>query len=153
MEKIGVVGVDSGQLIICDPCYIDSQWGKEEYKDVRAVIDKKAHKIFNFGEDFKTYEDVLEPYGKKVNDLLKDGTLEDACIKKMPRKNFSYYACCAATDGEKQAGQLNYALGHPGVAVAFRSGLGDGTYDVMAEYEEVPGWGRRIVKIQINLVG
>ncbi|MDD4872904.1 MAG: hypothetical protein PHR77_20310 [Kiritimatiellae bacterium] len=24
--QVGVVGVDSGQLIICDPCYIDSEW-------------------------------------------------------------------------------------------------------------------------------
>jgi hypothetical protein len=29
--KLGVVGVDSGQLIICDPGYIDSEWKKEEF--------------------------------------------------------------------------------------------------------------------------
>jgi len=29
-KKIGVVGVDSGQLLISDPCYIDSEWEKEE---------------------------------------------------------------------------------------------------------------------------
>ena len=28
--KLGVVGVDSGQLVICDPCYIDGQWDKED---------------------------------------------------------------------------------------------------------------------------
>jgi hypothetical protein len=27
-RRIGVVGVDSGQLMITDPCYIDSEWGK-----------------------------------------------------------------------------------------------------------------------------
>lgn len=30
-EEIGVVGVDSGQIVICDPCYIDSEWEQEEY--------------------------------------------------------------------------------------------------------------------------
>jgi hypothetical protein len=30
-EEIGVVGVDSGQLVITDPCYIDSQWKEEEF--------------------------------------------------------------------------------------------------------------------------
>ena len=29
-EKIGVVGVDSGQLLVCDPCYIDSDWETED---------------------------------------------------------------------------------------------------------------------------
>lgn len=28
--KIGEVGVDSGQLVVCDPCYIDSEWKKED---------------------------------------------------------------------------------------------------------------------------
>lgn len=30
--EIGVVGVDSGHLVICDPCYIES--GEVSYKDV-----------------------------------------------------------------------------------------------------------------------
>jgi hypothetical protein len=30
-KKIGVVGVDSGQLMICDPCYIGSEWKEEKY--------------------------------------------------------------------------------------------------------------------------
>lgn len=30
-ELIGQVAVDSGQLMVCDPCYIDSQWEKEEF--------------------------------------------------------------------------------------------------------------------------
>jgi len=32
-KKIGVVGVDSGQLMIVDPCYIDNDWKKEEYNE------------------------------------------------------------------------------------------------------------------------
>jgi hypothetical protein len=29
--KLGVVGVDSGQLMVCDPCYIDGEWREEEF--------------------------------------------------------------------------------------------------------------------------
>ena len=30
---LGHVGVDSGQLLLCDPCYIDSQWKQEDFTD------------------------------------------------------------------------------------------------------------------------
>jgi hypothetical protein len=30
-KQIGVVGVDSAQLVICDPLYIDTEWENEEY--------------------------------------------------------------------------------------------------------------------------
>lgn len=33
LELIGHVGVDSGQLMLCDPCYINSEWRKNEYGD------------------------------------------------------------------------------------------------------------------------
>lgn len=33
LELIGYVGVDSGQLLLCDPCYIDSQWEEEDFSD------------------------------------------------------------------------------------------------------------------------
>jgi|LSQX01.1.fsa_nt_gb hypothetical protein len=28
-KRIGVVGVDSGQLLLIDPCYIDNEWERE----------------------------------------------------------------------------------------------------------------------------
>jgi hypothetical protein len=30
-KKVGVVGVDSGSVMICDPTYIDSEWENEDY--------------------------------------------------------------------------------------------------------------------------
>lgn len=32
--EIGVVGVDSGQLMICDPCYIGSQKSLSDYERI-----------------------------------------------------------------------------------------------------------------------
>lgn len=103
-KKIGVVGVDSGQLMICDPCYIDSEWKKEEFDD-----------------------SVKKP------------------------SNFSYNGVSQATL-KKQTAQIKYALGHAGVAVVFRSGLGDGLYDVFAKIDNVKDWGRRVTEVRIKLV-
>ena len=55
-KKIGVVGVDSGQLMIVDPCYIDSEWKKEGFvpkKDAGANqpikgLDLNDNVIHNF---------------------------------------------------------------------------------------------------------
>ena len=103
--KIGEVGVDSGQLIVCDPCYIDSEWKKEDLE------------------------------------MNKAGGFEPA------KNSFSYPAVCAQTLGPKNyGGQLNYKMGHPGVAVAFSSGLGDGVYPVYAFIEDDRVW-----KVEIDM--
>ena len=102
-KKIGVVGVDSGQLMICDPCYIDSEWKKEEFDSAKKP------------------------------------------------SNFSYNGVSQATL-KRQTAQMKYALGHSGVAVVFRSGLGDGLYDVFAKIEDVKYWGRRVTEVRIKLV-
>jgi len=41
--------VDSGQLLLCDPCYIDAQWKKVEF-DVEAAFDENtmAGRDFNY---------------------------------------------------------------------------------------------------------
>lgn len=43
--KIGEVGVDSGQLLVCDPCYIDSSWEKEDFdgKDAGPSISQFSY--------------------------------------------------------------------------------------------------------------
>jgi len=33
-KQIGVVGVDSGQIMVTDPCYLESEWIREEKYDV-----------------------------------------------------------------------------------------------------------------------
>jgi hypothetical protein len=41
----------------------------------------------------------------------------------------------------------------PGVAVAFSSGLGDGTYPVYAKMKVIPGFGLRVTEVRIMLIG
>lgn len=48
MEKqIGVVGVDSGQLMLCDPCYLN-QWSANEFN---PSLDSYDSKPFDFSYD------------------------------------------------------------------------------------------------------
>ncbi len=151
-KLLGVVGVDSGQLLVCDPCYIDNQWVKEDFNDIRIIQDPKTKQTFEFRKDFEHYDSILEPYGKKVNDLISEKILIEVKDSDSAKHNFSYNACCKTTLGGEQGGQLNYALGHAGAGVAFRSGLGDGTYEVWAEIGEVEGWGERVKKVEIILI-
>lgn len=41
--RIGFVGVDSGQLLVCDPCYIDGQWKKNRFQG--GVNETETHEF------------------------------------------------------------------------------------------------------------
>lgn len=45
-ELVGYVGVDSGQVMICDPCYINSEWQKT--KKGEDIFDKKNMGKFSY---------------------------------------------------------------------------------------------------------
>jgi hypothetical protein len=45
-RKIGEVGVDSGQLMLCDPCYIDSEWSKQEFTASDRIYRDKGGKTW-----------------------------------------------------------------------------------------------------------
>ena len=47
MKKIGVVGVDSGQILITDPCYIGSEWKKTDDNKDLGHEDNKGQ--FSYG--------------------------------------------------------------------------------------------------------
>ena len=91
-KMIGKCGVDSGQIMITDPCYvIDGEFTEKHYQQV-----------------------------------------------------------CEITLADGHAGSLPYDLGHEGKAVVSSSGIGDGVYPVYATYEDVDGWGERIMKLEID---
>lgn len=85
--QIGSCGVDSGQIMIVDPCYvIDGRFSEQQYDE-----------------------------------------------------------CCAVTCGEESAGQIMNAM-----AVVSSTGIGDGYYPVYATVDNIPGWGERITKLEID---
>ena len=134
-KLIGHVGVDSGQLLLCDPCYIDSEWKQEDFEDLRIYQHKTTKDKLQFLEDFTFYTDPIESYGgKNMNELIATGEWEEVPDTKEAVNPFSYNACAKATLSEDGHGQLNFNLGHPGVGVAFSTAFGDGIYPVIAHY-------------------
>jgi hypothetical protein len=131
-KEIGVVGVDSGQIVICDPCYIDSEWEKEDFAERRRYHHAKSKRTLEFGRDFVKYDIPIIPYDKCMNDMLADKDVEKLPDGK-PLYEFSYNACCTKTLSDEHDGQLNYRKGHPGVGVVSNTGWGDGLYPVIAD--------------------
>lgn len=139
-EEVGFVGVDSGQIVICDPCYIDSQWKTEE------VVFKPT--IITFPDGTK---EEVERLSKRWFELVKrvntgELKIEGETEVEQPKNNFSYPACAKLTLG-KGYGQLNYELGHAGVGVVTSSGYGDGAYPVIATIDKNSG---RIKSIRVE---
>lgn len=143
---IGSVGVDSGQLMITDPAYIDSQWIEEPFESDRRYRDTKDGSLVTWGDDFVRYDEELEPYGKTPHELVESGRLVQLPPSPAPGTfNFSYNGVCQATRGPAGYGELSYSLGHTGVAVAFGTGWGDGHYPVFAEKHD-----GRIMRVYLN---
>ena len=134
-ELIGHVGVDSGQLLLCDPCYIDSEWKKEDFEDVRIYRHKTTGDILQYMKDFANYEQIIPKYGKTMNELAFTGEWEEVEDKTSSAYPFSYNACCKHTVSPKGHGQLDFNTGVPGVGVAFSTAIGDGLYPVYANYD------------------
>jgi len=131
---IGHVGVDSGQLLLCDPCYIDSQWKSEDFEDIRIYEHVTTKERLQYRVDFPHYAIEIPKYGKTMNELNETGEWKPLDTHGSVRHSFSYNACAHATLSENGHGQLNYELGHPGVGVAFATAFGDGYYPVYAKY-------------------
>jgi hypothetical protein len=143
-KKIGVVGVDSGQLLICDPCYIDSEWEKEELVPAPELC------IFKDGHT----EEVMrcsDRWFEIIDDINKGSIKLEERNFESAKNNFSFPACAERTLFESY-GQLDYRLGHPGVGVVFRSGFGDGCYEVWANFVDYGELGTRIAEVKIKLI-
>lgn len=152
----GVVGVDSGQLLVTDPCYLDNLWVDEPMNVPRTIhaLNEEGLAKFPGNEDWRwqfsmdavdgelvrpngTYATPIEKFdGYSVNDLIDLGYIRDIEPEMPPGTSYSYNGACRATLSEQGYGQLNYPLGHAGAGVAFRSGWGDGVYQVKVRKNE-----------------
>lgn len=134
MKKlIGHAGVDSGQILICDPCYIDSEWTQEEFTDIRRYKHING-KVLEFRKDFNRFDEIVPDYGKCMNDMIEQKEATE--MEQIPAENeFSYNACCKKTCGPAGMGQLNFRMGHAGVGVVVGDFGGDGLYPVYAELD------------------
>lgn len=120
--RLGEVGVDSGQLMITDPCYIDQEW--QHY----------------LAPDEDT---VTESVGSRQSSQVEADDSATGDGQQLP--SYSYRGVMKATLS-KGYGELAYRLGHPGVGVALLTAWGDGVYPVYGEMHD-----GRIIRVYINL--
>jgi hypothetical protein len=129
---LGHVSVDSGQVIICDPCYIDDNWKQEEFKDIRRYKHKDGT-ILQYLVDFPNYAVVIPKYGKTMNQLNEDGDTTEMSRDDLRTGHFSYDGVCQETLSEDSFGEVNINFA---TAVATRTKTGDGNYPVYGIKDE-----------------
>lgn len=147
IEEMGLVAVDSGQLMITDPCYIDSQWQNIDYEDIRLLRDTETGEIFQFRKDFNHYEEKISGFEQTVNELIASGKLVSLKIDNSREISFSYAGACHLSLSEQGYGAMPFKLGHEGAGIVVRTVLGDGMYPVYAEKYD-----GKIVRVYFNLI-
>lgn len=164
---LGHVGVDSGQLMIMDPCYIEREWilrHNPQLVGIRCAGVDAQDLAEALAHDYPTCEvSSVTPWVYRVVDPNTPATDLQARAESL-RQNHqwtadidlvtydTYHHICDITQSDAHGGSLPYAQGGEGLAVAFESGVGDGTYAVFATVGEVPGFGSRIKKVEILLM-
>ena len=135
MELIGYVGVDSGQVMIVDPCYL-GRWEDNEFNYRTGIRNK------NTGREIYCWQEIEgigkinwstplpEFEGKDMNTLAEDTENWDKFEEYPDKGEFNYSGVCGVTCGEESVGEI--AIGGSS-CVASASGWGDGSYPVYAE--------------------
>lgn len=145
IEEMGMVAVYSGQLMITDPCYVDSDWMKEKFEDLRLIRDKETGNTYQFRRDFNNYEEKLDGFDKTVNQLLEENKFEK--IKIVREMNYSYAGASAATLSDLGYGELKFKTGTEGAGLAFGTAFGDGMYPVYGEKYD-----GKIIRVYVNVL-
>lgn len=149
--KIGEIGVDSGQLMIVDPCYLE-QWPKRKPHTKRmfkrSYRDQVTNTLWTEGEHFHRFDQHVPVFAEPgalstPNDLIASGRwVEELQEERLRAKGrFDYEGACETTL-QDHCGVLG-----DGLAAVFSSGYGDGVYPVFAITNEEG----RIVKVEIDM--
>ena len=136
-QYIGRVAVDSGQLMIIDPCYLHN-WKDTAYENLRQVkllknvgLLKKGAIVTAPSGSPITWEDKFFDENFSWNEAQKNGYIQ--AVEPEQTGELSYNGACRATLGKEGFGELN--IGHA-TALVFRSFYGDGCYNVMGKFNK-----------------
>ena len=167
---LGTVGVDSGQLMVMDPCYVDGEWVRSDTAPAirvnlwgvdAAIAVKWLHKtcpaaqIVTTGRTFYHVTFAypgFDDYAVLQETIAKEAKAAGWRVVAAVVRQGTYDQICAVTDSADHGGGIPYKLGHDGLAVAFSSGLGDGVYNVYATIVDLGQWGERVAKVEIELL-
>mgnify|MGYP001612550115 FL=1 len=160
---LGVVAVDSGQLLITDPCYIDSHWENKPFEDIRIYKLKQTNQFYIYApskttntlqkfkhikksELFANYEQKMKN-GETINQMREANKLEKipSTEKEALIGDYSYAGCCETNQKDQNDRQLLFKTNVEGAGVTFSSGYGDGCYAVWGFFNKE----NRCLKVEI----
>jgi hypothetical protein len=133
-EMVGYVGVDSGQVMIVDPCYL-KEWNDNDFNYRTGIRNKKTGRIICCWDEVEglgkiNWATSLPEFdGKDMNKLAEDKENWEKFDEYPDAGDFSYSGVCGITCGEENAGEI--AIGGSS-CVASSTYLGDGSYPVYA---------------------
>lgn len=134
---IGEIGVDSGQLMVVDPCYL-SRWKDNDF-DYQRVYTHTDGTILKYGVDFNNYEEIIGKCGRTMNEMIMSNSVKE--ITAVDDNSMSYNGACRTTLIHK------YGILEDGGAAVFGSGYGDGCYLVYAHINDEG----RVMKVTIDM--
>ena len=146
---IGHIGVDSGQVMIVDPCYLN-KWKDNEFEYKTGLRNKQTGKIICCWDMVEgigsiTWATPLPEYGGKCMNELADDEENWEKYEDYPDKGgFNYSGVCGVTCSDR-FGEIGN-----GLAVASTTYMGDGCYPVYAITE---GEGGRVKQLVIDFYG
>ena len=131
LVELGEVFVDSGSLMLTDPCYVSSEWKNIPYEPLDKYKDLKSGDVYQFRKDFQRYDEILLPYEKKVNQLINEKTL--VLIEEERELSYSFAGSAYATSSKLGFGVLPFENGALGAGFCIKTVYGDGGYRVLGE--------------------
>lgn len=150
-ELIGYVGVDSGQVMIVDPCYL-GEWEDNDFNYKTGIRNKKTGRIICCWDvvegvgAIKWDTSLPEFNGKDMNTLAQDKDTWEKYSEYPDAGAFSYSGVCGVTADEEGAGEIRIGGSS---CVASSTYLGDGSYPVYAEKDKYG----RIKRLIIDFYG
>lgn len=146
-EIIGYVGVDSGQVMIVDPCYL-SRWKDNEFNYRTGIRNKKNGREISYCEEVEgvgkiNWATPLPEFDNKdMNTLVEDTENWEKFDEYPDAGEFNYSGVCGITCSNEQAGEI--AIGGSS-CVASSTYAGDGSYPVYAERDKFGNIKRLII--------
>jgi hypothetical protein len=150
-ELIGYVGVDSGQVMIVDPCYLGN-WKDNEFNYRTGIRNKKTGRVIALWDEVEglgkiNWATPLPEFdGKNMNALAEDKENWEKFDVYPDAGDFSYSGVCGITASEESVGEI--AIGGSS-CVASSTYMGDGSYPVYAVKDEYG----RVKKLIIDFYG
>ncbi|MDQ0255565.1 hypothetical protein J2S74_002947 [Evansella vedderi] len=159
-KKIGAVAVDSGQLMIIDPCYIESYWEKNENVEPEGIefwggdaeqivehfnLEETYGVQSNEGGSYTVLTGDYKDLSKEIGQYANQNKLGLIVTEYSPGS--TYKQVSDANMNQERTGACIHGHGGFPLGLSFASGYGDGLYDVYATYNE----DGVIVKVEIEM--